>query len=232
MKNQIIIIAAVVCVIAFTGAFSLYEVQSNSAKWVPVLASNEPSPVPVAKQVTNGIGSFGPITFKLLQNSTTMKVSPGSSVTDSIPINIIDNAPMRFLIDDTDINSSKSTIPSGITVSMQVFGKSYQPEFQTQTRPVSINNTLVNPEVGSTSVSTQVGESSIPYTISVANNVPVGTYLLKFDLQSFSPMPSYTIGTVEYDKDGKPHAGTKVVQGSGLMSNNGGAEFQVTLNVQ
>lgn len=124
---------------------------------------------PASNGASNGVSYAGPITFEFVgSNSTAATAAAGSTVQGAITVDILQAAPMRFLIDDRGYNTSVSTLPAGISISLNVYGNSYS--------PLLLSNAATQPVNTAPLVPTTLGETTVQYAISVANSVPNGAY--------------------------------------------------------
>lgn len=124
---------------------------------------------------TNGSVSFvGPVTFEFTgNNSTEVTAAAGSTVRGTITINILQQAPLRFYIDDIGYNSSSSTLPTGISISLNIYGNAYDPPL--------LSNANSQPPL----VPTVSGETTLQYEISTSSSVPRGVYDARIVCWSF-----------------------------------------------
>jgi hypothetical protein len=124
--------------------------------------------------VTNARSAGLPITFGFVGSNYTQWVTAaaGSTVHGTIILSILQVAPLRFYIDDIGYNTS-STLPAGISISLNIYGNTYDP-------PLLSSNYSQPPLV-----STALGETNVQYAISVANSVPSGVYYIGILCWSF-----------------------------------------------
>jgi hypothetical protein len=177
------IIASVVGVYAYEG---IARSTSSSSTASPSQINNTPSPV---SQIT----WVGPHDFKLAQNTTSLSVASGSSVSGTIPVQVLNKTLTIFYLADEGFNTTKSVLPTGISVSLQPYGKQYQPLHSSQIGANSSQLATIP------AVATTIGNTTIPFTISVASDVPAGTYNVKIGIASLikNPIDPTKIGTHE-----------------------------------
>ena len=112
-----------------------------------------------------------------------MIVAAGSAGQGTILISITQAAPLLVFVDDsgTLVDQSTPTLPQGISVSLNMYGKSYDVP---SVYEVPFNATTSLPLSTAQLVPTTLGETSIQYTVSVANTVPAGVYNVNIAFQS------------------------------------------------
>ncbi len=168
--------------IAIAGTFYFYQTESSGIK--PSLSvTNGKSDLitsPAPHPAHGGLSMAGKPEFQLGENQTTLNVAPGSSISGSIPLNLTSDALMRFYILDPGslLNVTKVLLPPGMSVSMQVYGKQLNPEFLSD-----IGESPLESKVAPTSM--KIGQTSIPYTITLPNDVPAGIYHFNIVFTSF-----------------------------------------------
>jgi hypothetical protein len=243
MKIQTTVIIAVVLSIGFFGVVYVSQLSHDAvvSDSLPLSSNNmatdnkttQVTTYSTPSEITSSITDNSPITFHFIQNSTTLKVSPGSNVSDKIPIIINEDAPMRFVIDDRNFtNPNVSSTPSGLSVSLLVFGNQYQPEFLSQEKEVrDKDNHVIEPVIGETSVPTKVGETLVEYTISVPKNVSPGKYSVFIDGQSFLQRSPILTGFLVYDESGRSHIEAAWKNQTGLLYGHG-EQYTVNLTVE
>ncbi len=185
-----VFVVVIVAIAASAAGVYAYEDAGKPTVSSTASSSQINSPPNQVSQIT----WVGPHDFKLAQNSTTLNVAPGSNVSGSIPVQVLNNASTIFYVADEGLNTTKSVLPSGISVSLHPYGKQYQPQRSSQIGEANSSKLATIPTVATT-----VGNTTIPYTISVASNVPPGTYSVKIALASLvkNPIDSAKIGIHE-----------------------------------
>jgi hypothetical protein len=134
-------------------------------------------------------------------NVSELTVAAGSSAQGVVPMKIVDAFSFNFYVDDrgTVFNTTKPTLPSGISVSIGMYGNRYD--------AVSLTDVYANPSlplVPTTRlplVSTTIGETSVRYTVNVASGVPAGAYKVLIVFQSVTndgELYGFEKGTLHY----------------------------------
>ncbi len=153
--------------------------------------------------LNNGIHFAGPITFELMgSNVAELTVAAGSEVQGAISIKINGTFSFQFYHDDLGFNTTKSTLPEGISVSINVYGKNYDvlpvtsllgdPTFMAAVYPNQSPIQLVP---------TTRGETTVKYTVRAASNVPAGVYNIRIVFQSVTDdgeLYGFEKGTLHY----------------------------------
>lgn len=122
-------------------------------------------------RVDNRVTWAGKSIFQFVSgNSTVLTASSGSSISETITINFLENATIRFFVDDGvgGFNTSLPTLPNGISVTVIVDGHIYNAELYSQVGDLTTSrNQLI-----------QVGPGTIMvrYTVSIASGIPKGLY--------------------------------------------------------
>jgi hypothetical protein len=136
--------------------------------------------------LNNGLTNAAPITFEFVEsNFADLTVAAGSEVQGTIPIKINGTFSFIFWLDDRGFNTTESTLPEGISVSINMYGKTYRAEsvtslfkkYSTLLPAVQVDQSPIPP------VSTALGETTIQYTVTAASSVPTGVYDVKIVFQ-------------------------------------------------
>jgi len=149
---------------------------------------------PISTSSSGSMSFAGPITFRFLgDNSTEATVVAGSTVQGTIPVNITGASWLNFYVDDrgTLFNTTKPTLPAGISVSLSMYGNSYD--------AVSLTAAYANQSLPL--VPTTQGETSVQYAVSAASNVPAGVYKVLIVFQSVTndgELYGFEKGTLHY----------------------------------
>lgn len=139
---------------------------------VPSLQENRTLP-------SNSVAFAGTISFQFEGSNISELTTPaGSAVQGTVLMNISQAAPLLIYVADsgTDINQTTPTLPPGISVSLEMYGNSYNVP---SVYEVAFNDTTGLPLSTVQLVPTTLGETSIQYTINVASSVPAGVYNVK-----------------------------------------------------
>jgi hypothetical protein len=149
------------------------------------------NPVPASGSSTSGLNNSvswaGIITFEFVgSNSTEATAAAGSTVQGAITIDILQAAPLRFYIDDRGYNTSVSTLPAGISISLNVYGNTYYPPL------------LSSAEYQPPLIPTALGETAVQYEITVAKSVSTGVYDIRILCLSFFNNGTLTDQGMEY----------------------------------
>jgi hypothetical protein len=152
---------------------------------------------PISTSSSSSMSFAGPITFRFLgNNSTEATVVAGSSVQGTIPVNITGASWLNFYVDDrgTLFNTTKPTLPAGISVSLNMYGNSYD--------AVSLTAAYANQSISAVPlVPTTQGETNFQYTVSAASSVPAGVYKVLIVFQSVTndgELYGFEKGTLHY----------------------------------
>jgi hypothetical protein len=126
----------------------------------------------------------GTISFQFENtNFSELTVAAGSAVQSTVLMNIFQAAPLLIFVDDSgiEINQTAPTLPPGISVSLRMYGNSYNVP---SVYEVAFDNFTGLPLSTVQLVPTTLGETSIQYTINVASSVPAGVYNVKILFKS------------------------------------------------
>jgi hypothetical protein len=131
-----------------------------------------------APDLNNYLMFTGQITFGFVgSNSTEVAAAAGSIVHGTIIVNILQEAPLRFYIDDSGYNTSSSSFPAGMSISLNMYGNNYDPVLFSKADNQSLSTIPLVP--------TALGETNVQYAISVASSVLKGVYDTKIVFWSF-----------------------------------------------
>jgi hypothetical protein len=181
----------------------IQKIDPLSCKYVN---TNEKFQVTSQNQISAHGTFVGLNTFELIQNSTTLNVTLGSTVSGIIPVCISLAAPMKFYLGDPNVGAiygcgqcsqifKEPKVPGGITVSMRSKENNNEPHplILAQLVRYTLNGTPYSfvdlgkaqlPERG-TLIPTTIGHMPIPFTISVSSKISPGTYHLDIFCFSF-----------------------------------------------
>jgi hypothetical protein len=143
----------------------------------------------------------GPVTFQLGSNVSELSVTAGSSVQGAVPIKITGVFSFNFYVDDRGFNTTKSALPAGISVSLDMYGKSYDAVPLT-VMFANLGSPPLVPAALLQLVPTDLGETAVQYTVSVASSVPAGVYNVLIVFQSVTntgELYGFERGTLHYD---------------------------------
>lgn len=165
--RSLLILFGVVCLALLSSIMIFHVIEFNQSA-----LSSTP------QHTSSSVSFAGPITFGFVGgNSSAVTVAAGSTVHGAITIDILQAAPLRFYIDDRGYNTSSSTLPAGVSISLNVYGNSYAPSSLSQSATQPLSTTPL--------VATTLGETTVQYTISVASSVPKGAYDIRIVCWSF-----------------------------------------------
>ncbi|MEM2981355.1 MAG: hypothetical protein QW385_08360 [Thermoproteota archaeon] len=123
------------------------------------------------KEVNGGIHWGGKTVVKFISgDSAALTVPAGSSISGIATMNILENATIRFFVDNGvgGFNTTRPTLPDGISVTVILNGNTYKPELYSEVGDLTTSsNPLI--QVGP-------GVTTVQYTVSVAGTVPKGQY--------------------------------------------------------
>lgn len=139
---------------------------------VPAVQENRSS----LSNALNTLGFVGTVSFQFVGSDVSeLIVAASSAGQGTILMNITQAAPFLIYIDDSGalLNQSTPTLPPGISVSLNMYGKRYDvPSIY----EVPLNDSTGLPLSTVQLVPTTLGETTVQYTISVTSAVPTGVY--------------------------------------------------------
>lgn len=138
-----------------------------------------------APYTRNGITSGNVRSFQFENgNRSELTVAAGSSVKGTVPIKITSGFFFNFYVDDRGwvYNTTKPSLPAGISVSIEMYGNSYDAVpltvvYADRSLPLFPSSLLPL-------APTSLGVTSVEYTLSVASDVPAGVYTVLIIFQS------------------------------------------------
>jgi len=136
-----------------------------------------------APYTRNGITSGSVRSFQFENgNRSELTVAAGSSVKGTVPIKITSGFFFNFYVDDRGFNTTKSSLPPGISVCIDLYGNRYDAVpltvvYADRSLPLFPSSLLPL-------APTSLGVTSVEYTLSVASDVPAGVYTVLIIFQS------------------------------------------------
>lgn len=126
--------------------------------------------------LNNAVNQVGPKTIQLSSNSSELTVNRGTTVQETIPLNVLKADPIRIFIDDAIFNTTEPTLPEGVSITVNINGHD---ALIPSSRSISNQPSIADLQT------TTLGQNAIQYKVGASKDVPVGTYRIRLAVQSW-----------------------------------------------
>ena len=126
--------------------------------------------------MNNGVNWVGTQTLQLSRNASELSVSRGSSTQGTILVDVLKDDPLRIFVDDAMFNATESSMPQGVSITVNING---------QDVPIPSSHSMSGVPIAADLLTTTLGQNAIKYTVSASEDVPVGRYSVLLAIQSW-----------------------------------------------